>query len=59
MSVFYLFARRDYCGISRSIKENLLPGAFIFLSGSKSLCKFAFTTGSIKVIQQLAKIKAT
>ena len=59
MSVFYLFARRDYCGISRSIKENLLPGAFLFQSGSKSLFKFAFTTGSITVIQQLTKIEAT
>ena len=59
MSVFYLFTKRDYSSISRNIKENLLPEAFIFLSGSKSLCKFAFTTGSIKVIQQLAKIKAT
>ena len=59
MSVFYLFTKRDYSSISRNMKENLLPEAFIFLSGSKSLFKFAFTTGSIKVIQQLAKIKAT
>jgi hypothetical protein len=59
MSVFYLFARREYSGISRNIKENLLPGAFLFLSGSNPLFKFAFARVPIKVIHPLEKIKAT
>lgn len=59
MPVFYLFAWREYSGISRNIKENLLPEAFLFLSGSNPLFKFAFTSVSIKVIQQLKKINAT
>lgn len=59
MSVFYLFARREYSGISRNINENPLPGAFLLLSGSNPLFKFAFTRVSIKVIHKLEKIKAT
>lgn len=58
MSVLYLFAKREHSDISRNKKENQLPGAFLFLSGSNPLFKFVFTRASIKIIQQLKKIIA-
>jgi hypothetical protein len=58
MSVLYLFDKREYSGISRKRKENLFSGILLFLSDSNPLFKFAFAKTSVKIIQQLKKIKA-
>jgi len=57
MSVFYLFAKREYSGISGNKKENLFPGAFLFLSGLNPLFKFAFARTSVKAITTIKKDK--